>query len=139
MQEQIDLIQQVYELIVNFVVAYSFQLLGAVLVLILGFVVGGWVSRALLRIQEKREVDVTLRLLIASTVRILVVGLFLIVALSQMGISITPLIAAIGGLALGASFAIQGPVSNYGAGAQDSWRKSRWRPPFSVQRMANRS
>lgn len=116
MQEQIDLIQQVYELIVNFVVAYSFQLLGAVLVLILGFVVGGWVSRALLRIQEKREVDVTLRLLIASTVRILVVGLFLIVALSQMGISITPLIAAIGGLALGASFAIQGPVSNYGAG-----------------------
>lgn len=116
MQEQIDLIQQVYELIVNFVVSYSFQLLGAVLVLILGFVVGGWVSRALLRIQEKREVDVTLRLLIASTVRILVVGLFLIVALSQMGISITPLIAAIGGLALGASFAIQGPVSNYGAG-----------------------
>ena len=51
MQEQIDLIQQVYELIVNFVVAYSFQLLGAVLVLIFGFVVGGWVSRALLRIQ----------------------------------------------------------------------------------------
>jgi small conductance mechanosensitive channel len=33
-----------------------------------------------------------------------------------MGISITPLIAAIGGLALGVSFAIQGPVSNYGAG-----------------------
>lgn len=28
----------------------------------------------------------------------------------------TPLIAAVGGLAVGASFAIQGPVSNYGAG-----------------------
>lgn len=40
--------------------------------------------------------------------------MFLIVALSQLGI--TPLIAAIGGLAVGASFAIQGPVSNYGAG-----------------------
>lgn len=116
MQEQLDLIEQVYELIVNFVVAYSFQLLGAVLVLILGFLVGGWVSRALLRIQEKRGVDVTLRALIASTVRIMVVGLFLIIALSQMGISITPLIAAIGGLALGVSFAVQGPVSNYGAG-----------------------
>ena len=46
----------------------------------------------------------------------LVIGLFLIIALSQVGISITPLIAAIGGLAVGASFAIQGPVSNYGAG-----------------------
>jgi len=80
MQEQLDLIEQVYELIVNFVVAYSFQLLGAVLVLILGFLVGGWVSRALLRVQEKRGVDVTLRALIASTVRIMVVGLFLIIA-----------------------------------------------------------
>jgi len=114
--ESVDLMQQVYETLVNFVVGYSFQLLGAVLVVIAGFIVGGWVSRALLRAQEKRDVDVTLRQFIASAVRIVVITLFLIVALSQLGISITPLIAAIGGLAVGASFAIQGPVSNYGAG-----------------------
>jgi small conductance mechanosensitive channel len=115
-EEQLDLIQQVYELIVNFAVNYSFQLVGAILVLIAGFIVGGWVAKALLRIQEKRNVDVTLRQFIASSVRILVIGLFLIIALSQMGVSITPFIAAIGGLAVGASFALQGPVSNYGAG-----------------------
>jgi small conductance mechanosensitive channel len=45
-----------------------------------------------------------------------VIGFFLVIALGKLGISITPLIAAIGGLAIGASFAIQGPVSNYGAG-----------------------
>ena len=116
MQEQLKLVDQVYQLVVNFLVTYAFQLLGAILVLIVGFVVGGWVSRLLLRIQERRDVDLTLRQLIASAAKGLVTGLFLIVALSQMGISITPLIAAIGGLALGASFAIQGPVSNYGAG-----------------------
>lgn len=116
MEEQLDLVQQVYELIVNFAVTYSFQLLGAVVVLVVGFIVGSWVSRVVLRIQEKRNVDVTLRLFIASVARMLVIGMFLIIALSQMGISITPLIAAIGGLAVGASFAIQGPVSNYGAG-----------------------
>ena len=116
MQEQLKLVDQVYQLVVNFLVTYAFQLLGAILVLIVGFVVGGWVSRLLLRIQERRDVDLTLRQLIASAAKGLVTGLFLIVALSQMGISITPLIAAIGGLALGASFALQGPVSNYGAG-----------------------
>ena len=112
----LDLMEQVYETAVNFLVGYSFQILGAVIVVIAGFLVGGWVSRALLRTQEKRNVDVTLRQFIASASRIVVITLFLIVALSQLGISITPLIAAIGGLAVGASFAIQGPVSNYGAG-----------------------
>ena len=116
MKEQVDLAQQVYQLVLNFLVTYSFQLLGAILVVIAGYIVGGWVSRALLRLQERRNVDVTLRQFIASTVRLIVVGMFLIVALSQLGVSITPLIAAIGGLAVGASFAIQGPISNYGAG-----------------------
>jgi small conductance mechanosensitive channel len=116
LEEQLDLVQQVYELIVNFAVTYSFQLLGAVVVLIAGFIVGGWAAKAVLRVQERRNVDVTLRQFIASVVRMLVIGMFLMIALSQMGISITPLIAALGGLAVGASLAIQGPVSNYGAG-----------------------
>ncbi len=79
-------------------------------------VVANWVGRALLRVQERRHVDLTLRQFIASTARVLVIGMFVIMALSKLGISITPLIAALGGLAVGASFAIQGPVSNYGAG-----------------------
>ncbi len=116
MQEQFGLLEEVYTLIVNFAVTYSFQLLGAVIVLIVGYIIGGWLSRLLLTVLEKRDVDVTLRLFIASAGRLIIVGMFLIIALSQMGISITPLIAAIGGLAIGASFAIQGPVSNYGAG-----------------------
>ena len=115
-EQQLELVQQIYQTLVDFLVGYSFQILGAIIVVIAGFLVGRWVSNVLLKVQEKRNVDVTLRQFIASTVRLIVVVMFLIVALSQLGISITPLIAAIGGLAVGASFAIQGPVSNYGAG-----------------------
>ena len=82
MQEQLDLITQVYQIVINFAVNYSFQLFGAVLVLIAGFIVGGWVARLILRAQERRNVDVTLRQFIASTVRILVVGMFLIIVFS---------------------------------------------------------
>ena len=116
MEKELELAQQAYDVIVNFVVNYSFQLIGAVIILIAGFVVGSWVSRILLRIQERRNVDVTLRQFIASTARLFVIGMFVIIAVSKLGLSITPLIAALGGLAVGASFAIQGPVSNYGAG-----------------------
>ena len=116
MEEQLDLVAEVYQLIVNFLVNYSFQLLGALLVLVLGFIVGGWISRAVLRLMEHRDVDLTLREFIAGVVKMIVVGVFLLAVLDKLGISVTPLIAAIGGLAVGASFAIQGPVSNYGAG-----------------------
>jgi len=115
-EKELELAQQAYDVVVSFVVTYSFQLIGAVIILIAGFIVGGWVARALLRLQERRNVDVTLRHFIASTLRLIVIGLFVIIAVSKLGISITPLIAALGGLAVGASFAIQGPVSNYGAG-----------------------
>ncbi|MBK6658807.1 MAG: mechanosensitive ion channel [Proteobacteria bacterium] len=116
MAQELGTVQQVIVLVTNFLVAYAFQIAGAIIILIAGFVVANWVSRALLRIQERRHVDVTLRQFIASTARVLVIGLFVIMALGKLGISITPLIAALGGLAVGASFAIQGPVSNYGAG-----------------------
>jgi small conductance mechanosensitive channel len=78
--------------------------------------VGRWVANLLLRVMERRDVDITLRQFIASAVRLTVLIMFGVIALNQLGISITPLIAAIGGLAVGLSLALQGPVSNYGAG-----------------------
>ena len=114
--QELEMVEQIYELIVNFLVTYSFQIAGAMVILIAGFIVAGWVARALLRMQERRNVDVTLRQFIASAARLTVIALFLMIAMSKLGASITPFIAALGGLALGASFAIQGPVSNYGAG-----------------------
>ena len=39
-----------------------------------------------------------------------------IIALGNLGISVTPFVAAIGALSLGAGLALQGLLSNYGAG-----------------------
>jgi len=116
LSEQVDMVSQIYQLVVDYLVGYSFQIAGAVLVIIAGIFVGRWVSRLVLRMLEKRQVDTTLRQFIASAVRMVVIIMFAIMALQQAGISITPLIAAMGGLAVGLSLAIQGPVSNYGAG-----------------------
>lgn len=116
MQDEIKQVQEIYDVIISFLINYSFQLIGAVIILIAGVLFAGWVSRMLIRLQEKRNVDATLQQFIAGTARLLIIGLFVIIALSKLGISINPFIAAIGGLAVGASFALQGPVSNYGAG-----------------------
>ena len=113
---QLTLINEIYTVIIDYVVGYSFQLFGAVLVIIAGFIVSRWVANLLLRILTAKDVDLTLREFIASTVRLLLIIMFMVVAVQQLGINITPLIAAIGGLAVGLSLALQGPVSNYGAG-----------------------
>ena len=116
MNDKVELVQRVYESVIQFLVGYSFQLFGAMVILIAGSVIAGWTAKALLRVQERRNVDVTLRQFIASAVRIMVIGLAVVIALGNLGISITPFIAAIGGLAVGVSLALQGPISNYGAG-----------------------
>ena len=116
LEQPIDYINQIYQIAVDYLVGYSFQLVGAILVIIAGIIVARWVSTFLLKVLEKRNVDITLRQFIASTVRLILMTMFVIIALSQLGISITPLIAAIGGVAVGLSLALQGPVSNYGAG-----------------------
>lgn len=110
------LVQEAYNIVINFMVNYSFQLVGAIIIIIAGFLFAGWASRVLMKVQEKRNIDITLRQFISSTVRIIIIGMFVVIALGKLGVSINPFIAAIGGLAVGASFALQGPVSNYGAG-----------------------
>lgn len=116
MQDELDTVQRVTALVVDFFVRYSFQVLGALLIIVAGFVVAGWVGKVLLRALERRHIDVTLRQFIANTVRLVVIALFAVIALGKLGISIAPLIAAVGGVALGAGVALQGPISNYGAG-----------------------
>ena len=84
LEEQLDLINQVYPVLVDLAVNWSFKLLGAVVVIIAGFMIGRWVANLLLRVMEKRDVDVTLRQFIASAMRLIILIMFAVVALSQL-------------------------------------------------------
>ena len=70
----------------------------------------------MLRLCERKDLDVTLSHFVASAVRILIIVMVAIIALGKIGISVTPFVAAIGALSLGAGLALQGLLSNYSAG-----------------------
>jgi small conductance mechanosensitive channel len=116
MAQEVAWVTTAYETVVEYVVASSFQILAAIVIMIVGVMIANRVSALVLSLQEKRNVDVTLRQFLAAVVRIIVLVGFAIIAVEKIGISVGPFLAAIGGLALGASFALQLPVSNYGAG-----------------------
>src|SRR3989338_7185461 len=116
MEKEITALQKILNTAIEFTVNYSFQVLGAIVVLVLGWLIARWVSGQCLALFERKKLDITLSKFLASVISILVLGFAFIIALGKFGITIAPFVAALGALAFGASFAIQGPLSNYGAG-----------------------
>jgi len=116
LKEEIDQVTNFYHLIIEFFSNYSFQLVGAFLIFIIGYLFAGKVANAVLRVCERHKLDVTLSRFLANTSKMIVVILISIVALNKLGISVTPFIAAIGAVSLGAGLALQGLLANYAAG-----------------------
>ena len=116
MEEELQQAQEVYNLIVNYLVTYSFQILAAIIIMILGNYVARKVSDFLERFMVSKGLDVTLSHFTASFIKIIIIAFTAIIALGKLGISVTPFVAAIGALSLGAGLALQGLLSNYGAG-----------------------
>ncbi|MET1256408.1 mechanosensitive ion channel family protein [Aliikangiella maris] len=120
MQQNIDQelaqLQAVYDTVINFFVNYSFQLLGALIVLLIGLLIANRVAKVVLRICENKNIDVTLSRFISNLAKILVVIMVVIICLNKIGISVAPFLAAVGAISLGAGLAVQGLLSNYSAG-----------------------
>ena len=116
MDQEIEQVTALYQTVVEFLVNYSFQIFGAVFIMVIGVIVGRKAGALVKKQCLKHEFDPTLSHFAAAFVRIAIIVMVAIMALSKVGISVTPLLAIFGALSLGAGFAIQGLVSNYGAG-----------------------
>ena len=116
MEQEIQQAQAIYSLITEFFVTYSFQILGALIIFVLGILVARKVGDIVLKLCERKELDITLSRFAASTTKLTIIVMVAVIALGKVGISVTPFIAAIGALGLGAGLAMQGLLSNYGAG-----------------------
>lgn len=109
-------VSAVYRLATEFLVNYSFQIAGALIILLAGLYVAGKTGKWVERLCRARNMDVTLSGFIGSSAKIVIVVMVAIVVLGKLGISVTPFVAAIGALTFGLSLAAQGLVANYGAG-----------------------
>jgi len=112
-RQGLDLLSETADLAVQ----YGLDVVGALIILIGGWVAAGWVRRKLLRVLERTpRVDQTLRPVIASVVRYIILVFVLIAVLARFGVQTTSIIAllAAGGLAVG--LALQGTLQNIAAG-----------------------
>ncbi len=116
MKDEITAVQKLIDTLIELGVNYGLQVFGAMVVLVLGLLLAGWVGKTVLGFMAKKNIDVTLSSFLANLVKLSIIVFATIIALGKFGITIAPFIAALGAAAFGASFALQGPLSNYSAG-----------------------
>jgi small conductance mechanosensitive channel len=116
-QESVGTLKKILDWIIEAMVKYSFQVLGGFVVLAAGWVIANFVARFVGNFLKKKKIDVTVAKYIVSVTKMVIMLFALIAALSKFGIEIAPFIAGLSVVGLGASLAMQGPISNYAAGA----------------------
>lgn len=86
------------------------------LILVIGWIVATWAKRWTTRGLAHLPLDLTLKPLLASLVRYVVLVVTVILVLGQFGVQTTSLIAVLGAAGLAIGLALQGTLSNVAAG-----------------------
>ena len=93
------------------------NVLAAILIIVVGFVIGGWVRTRITHLGEKhKHLDETLFNFLGNIARYIVVGFAFLFVLNTFGVQTTSVIAVIGAAGLAIGLALQGTLSNVAAG-----------------------
>jgi small conductance mechanosensitive channel len=116
MNSQFDPLAHAKDTLLDLAIRFGPKVLVAILILTAGFFVAGWVARAFERALNRLDLEPPVRQLLSRVVRVLVIGLFAIMALQNLGVELLPLIAGLGVAGAGIALATQGVLSNMVAG-----------------------
>jgi small conductance mechanosensitive channel len=116
MNNQLDPLAHAKDTLVDLAIRFGPKLLVAILIMMVGFVVAGWIARMVDRGLNRLDLEPPVRQLLTRVTRVLVVVLFAIMALQNLGVELVPLIAGLGVAGAGIALATQGVLSNMVAG-----------------------
>lgn len=109
--------QAVADQIIEIVTVYGIDVVGALAILILGWIAAGWVGKVVDRgLGRVPNMDSTLRPFLSNIVRWTILAFVLVAVLNQFGVETTSIIAVLGAAGLAIGLALQGTLSNVAAG-----------------------
>ncbi|MEL6838516.1 MAG: mechanosensitive ion channel domain-containing protein [Pseudomonadota bacterium] len=93
------------------------SVLAAIAIIVVGFIIGGWVRRRLVSLGGKHaHLDITLFNFLGNIARYVVIGFAFLFVLNTFGVQTTSVVAVIGAAGLAIGLALQGTLSNVAAG-----------------------
>jgi small conductance mechanosensitive channel len=109
-------VTQVTDTLIELVTGYGLQVVGAIIVLIVGRMVAGMIRNGIRRSLERAKTDPTLIPFFATGVYYMVLAAVIIAVLSLFGVETTSLIAVLGAAGFAVGLALQGTLANFAAG-----------------------
>jgi len=116
MESQLQILDQVTSTAIDLAVKFGPRVVVAILIIVAGYMAGGWAARATARMLARFNFEPPVRQLMERIVRVFVLSLFAILALQNLGVELLPLIAGLGVAGAGIALAMQGVLSNIAAG-----------------------
>lgn len=116
MNEQFQTIDQIKATAIDMVLKFGPKVLVATAIMVAGHFVGRWVGRMVAQLLVKFRLEAPVRSLLVRVVYLLVLALFAIMALQNLGVELLPLIAGLGVAGAGIALAMQGLLGNIVAG-----------------------
>lgn len=112
-----DQVEKMMDLSMSYLTSYGLNVIGAIVTLIVGYMIAGWLSRVTYQAMRKSgRIDPVFHQLPGKIVRIVVIVFTLIAVLNRFGVETTSLIAVLGAAGLAIGLALQGTLSNVAAG-----------------------
>ncbi len=108
--------EPVIDQLMIFATTYGLQIIGAILILILGRLAAGLVRKGVRRLLRKAEADEAIGSFAANLSFVLVMVFTIIAALSKFGIQTTSFVAVLATAGFAVGFALQGSLSNFASG-----------------------
>src|SRR5271168_180752 len=116
MNNQLDPLAHAKDTLLDLAVRFGPKLLVALVIMTAGVFAAGWAARAVDRGLRHLDLEPPVRQLLDRVTRVVVIGLFAIMALQNLGVELLPLIAGLGVAGAGVALATQGVLSNMVAG-----------------------
>jgi small conductance mechanosensitive channel len=111
-----ETIQTLIDKLINMAMEFGPKLFTATVILVIGFFAGRWLGGVLNGWLNKLEMEPPLRMLLVRFARIVVLAVFVMMALQNLGVELLPLIAGLGIAGVGIGLAMQGVLGNLVAG-----------------------
>ena len=109
--------QEIIEEVVAIIIEYGVDIVGAIVLLIIGWTVAGWARRGVRHALERvPRMDETLKPFLAKLVWYVIMAFVLVAVLSQFGVQTTSVIAILGAAGLAIGLALQGTLANVASG-----------------------
>jgi small conductance mechanosensitive channel len=109
-------VQETTQMVVDLIIAWGIQVLGAIALLLVGRIAAGWARRIVRKALERARLEPTLIPFVSGLVYYLILAVVVVAVLGLVGVQTASLLAVFGAAGLAVGLALQGTLTNFAAG-----------------------